>query len=807
VLVQDVGDGNQRLAAWIVGRELPLSELRALLALRLPEYMLPQQVFHAGALPKNHNGKLDRNTLKQWTEAGRPTVAQPMTGADASLAPAQAWITRFFEPPYQWAGYTRHRYLKPLDIDVFQRALNLLADRHPVLRSVFSEAQGRLQPTLAPQDAQFSVEVYDGTHLDEARREEEIRQLVCDKLEQLRIDRFPLWRVLVIKGSQDDAYDVAVIGHHMISDLVSNGILFREVWHIYGQLLLKQTPELPGTPPSFQDYVNCLNERQVAGTRSAYVDYWRRLFPSQEHALRVPFDHQLGANSEASSASERFVLQSRDFRALNEARKHFQSQIYPLLLAPAYRLMSEWSGQAKVTLSHRSHGRDLGDGRTFFESVGNFAVNYPVPVELAAGESWRALVNNIAVAFAETPLNGISYDLVGGELPESIYPDNKLTPVRVNYLGNRSLPKSNIFVFDEAEWDQRYAAPDQKRTALIEIFLSTIDGELRIDIDYSRNFFAAAGIQRLGRRYLELLIELIDSVRVQPTLRLVSAPQPEPAATTADRLAPVSPAAVADRPVRVALVTGASRGIGRAIALKLASQGTAVVLTARNRAELEAVARDISGRGGVAVAIPADITEAGQVQAMVDEALRRFGRIDVLVNNAGVTGMSSLVNAEPDDWKRIIEINLFGTYNLCRAVAPHMMTRRSGKIVNLGSDSSFIGYPLFSAYAASKHGVLGLTRSLAEELKPHNIQVNTVCPSFVDTDMTPAAFRARAIPVDAVAEAVSFLASPQAEWITGESVNLYGRQDMYWFGAEKMGGLETFAGLAGAERDKEGQHG
>lgn len=797
VLVQDMGDGNQsnqRLVAWIVGRELPLPELRALLSRRLPEYMLPQQVFHADALPKNHNGKLDRKVLKQWTEAGRADALPAGFGAAMPLAPAQAWITRFFDPPYRWAGYTRHRYLKPLDIDVFQRALNLLAERHPVLRSVFTEVNGRLQPTPAPRDAQFTVEVYDGGHLDDARRDEEIRQLVCDKLEQLRIDRFPLWQVLVIKSSRGDAYDIAVIGHHMISDLVSNGILFREAWHIYGQLLLKQTPELPNTPPSFQDYVACLHDAKAQASRAAYVDYWRRQFSGLGQTLRVPFDHQLGANDEASSAKERFVLRKPEFRALNEARQHFQSQIYPLLLAPAYRLLSEWSGQARVTLSHRSHGRDLGDGRTFFETVGNFAVNYPVPVELMAGESWRVSVDKIAKAFAEVPLNGVSYDWVGGELPEAIYPDNKLTPVRVNYLGNRSLPKSEIFTFDEDDWDQRYASPNQKRTALIEIFLSTVDGELRIDIDYSRNFFAAASIQCLGRRYLELLAELIDSSRAQPTLRLVSGHLGEPAARTEER------------PARVALVTGASRGIGRAIALRLASQGTAVVLMARKQTELEAVVREIVGNGGTAVALSADVTDADQVQAVVDEALRRFGKIDVLVNNAGITGMSSLINADPDDWKRIVEVNLFGTYHVCRAVAPQMMNRRGGKIINLGSDSSFIGYPLFSAYAASKHGVLGLTRSLAEELKPHNIQVNSVCPAFVDTDMTPAAFRARAIPVDAVADAVVFLASEQADWITGEAVNLYGRQDMYWFGAEKMGGLETIAGLTKAERNKEGQY-
>jgi len=787
VLAQDTGDGNQRLVAWIAGRELALAELRGLLAQRLPDYMLPQQVFHAAALPKNHNGKLDRKALKQWAEAG-----QVPAGAAAALAPAQAWITRFFEPPYQWAGYTRHRYLKPLDIEVFQQAINLLAERHPVLRSVFTEVEGRLQPAAAPQDAPFSVDVYDGAHLEESRREEEIRRLVREKLEQLRVDRFPLWRVLVVKGSRNDAYDVAVVGHHMISDLVSNGILFREVWQIYGQLLLKQTPQLPPAPPSFQAYVDSLNGPETQAARAAYVEFWRGRFEGR--ALRLPFDHRLGGNDEASSAMERFVLPRADFQGLSEARKHFQTQIYPLLLAPVYRLLGEWSGQSWVAASHRSHGRDLGEGRTFYDSVGNFAVNYPVGVELAAGECWRALVDKIGRAFAEAPLNGVSYDLVGGDLPEALYPDDKLTPVRVNYLGNRSLPKSSIFAFDEDEWDRRYAAPGQRRTALVEIFLSTVEGELRIDMDYSSNFFAAATIQRLGRRYVELLAELLESVHAQPALRLVSVRPAEPVAPKA-------------APARVALVTGASRGIGRAIALKLASQGAAVVLTARGRAGLEAVAKEIAEAGGVAAAIPADVTEAGQVQSMVEEALRRFGQIDVLVNNAGVTGLSALAASDPAEWKRIVEVNLFGAYHLCHAVAPHMVKRQGGKIVNLGSDSSFIGYPLFSAYAASKHGVMGLTRSLAEELKPHNIQVNAVCPAFADTDMTPAAFRARAIPPDAVAEAVAFLASPQAEWITGESVKLYGRQDMYWFGAEKMGGLEALAGLAKAGRAKEGQHG
>ncbi|MEQ1528626.1 MAG: amino acid adenylation domain-containing protein, partial [Methylococcales bacterium] len=807
VLAQDMGEGNLRLVAWLSGNELPLAELRTILAQRLPEYMLPQQVFHADALPKNHNGKLDRNALKQWTAAGHaPEISQAPTSSAAMLGPAQAWMTHYFEPPYDWKGYTRHRYLQPLDIEVFQQALNLIAERHPVLRTLFIETQGRLQPIAAPDHAPLTVDVYDVAHLDGNGREQEIRRLVTETLAQLHPEQFPLLRVLVMKTSAADCCEIAVVGHHLISDLVSNNILFREVWQLYGLLATKQAPQLGAAPPSFRAYTDELHSVKTQAARQSYIDYWCGQFQDPQRRLQIPCEHQLGCNEESSSAVERLVLPRQVFQNISDVRKHFQSSLYPLLLAPAYRLLGEWCQQQWVTLSHRSHGRDFGDGRTFFDSVGNFAVNYPVTVELSAAESWRTLVTKITQAFAEVPLNGVSYDLVGGDLPEALYPDEKLTPVRINYLGNRSLPKSDIFAFDEEEWDRRYAAPQQRRTALIEIFLSTVNGQLRIDIDYSRHFFTAASMQRLGQRYLELLTELIESVHNQPTLRLVSVRQPTAGDTPMESAYQGPSAAPAGRH-RVALVTGASRGIGRAIALKLSREGAIVALTARSRAGLEVVAKEITDAGGIALVVPADITDAGQVQAVVDDILSRFGQLDVLVNNAGITGLSALASSDSETWKRVIEVNLFGTYHLCRAVTPQMMKQRSGKIINLGSDSSFIGYPLFSAYAASKHGLIGMTRSLAEELKPHNIQVNAVCPAFVDTDMTPTAFRAHAIPTDAVADAVAFLASAQAQWITGESVKLYGRQDMYWFGADKMGGLEAMMGVAKVARAQEERHG
>jgi NAD(P)-dependent dehydrogenase (short-subunit alcohol dehydrogenase family) len=123
---------------------------------------------------------------------------------------------------------------------------------------------------------------------------------------------------------------------------------------------------------------------------------------------------------------------------------------------------------------------------------------------------------------------------------------------------------------------------------------------------------------------------------------------------------------------------------------------------------------------------------------------------------------------------------------MCKLVVPHLIKQKSGKIINLGSDSSFIGYPLMSAYSASKHALLGLTKSLAEELKLSNIQVNAICPSFVETNMAPGGLRKNAMPTEKVANLAVFLASDKADYITGEAIKIFGKQDMYWFGSQQI---------------------
>ena len=236
---------------------------------------------------------------------------------------------------------------------------------------------------------------------------------------------------------------------------------------------------------------------------------------------------------------------------------------------------------------------------------------------------------------------------------------------------------------------------------------------------------------------------------------------------------------------RVAIVTGASRGIGRAIALRLAAAGARVVAGARAD-HAQPVAREIEAAGGAAVAVPLDVTEAESIAAMTRTALDRFERIDVLVNNAGIVRDKLLLRMKPEEWDAVIATNLTAAFACCRAVLRPMVKQRSGRIVNVGSVVGRTGNPGQANYAASKAGLEGFTRSLALEVAARGITANVVAPGMIETDMTAAlderarqALRGRipagrlGTPGD-VAGAVCFLASDEASYITGQVVSVNG---------------------------------
>ncbi|WP_448266269.1 3-oxoacyl-[acyl-carrier-protein] reductase [Nostoc sp. DSM 114159] len=237
---------------------------------------------------------------------------------------------------------------------------------------------------------------------------------------------------------------------------------------------------------------------------------------------------------------------------------------------------------------------------------------------------------------------------------------------------------------------------------------------------------------------------------------------------------------------KVAIVTGASRGIGRAIAIELASQGAiAVVNYANSSAAAEAVVTEITAAGGQAIAIQADVSKIEQVDALVNTVMEKFKRVDILVNNAGITRDTLLLRLKPEDWQAVIDLNLTGVFLCTRAVSKIMLKQRSGRIINITSVAGQMGNPGQSNYSAAKAGVIGFTKSVAKELATRGIAVNAVAPGFIATDMTSDLNNPedilKYIPLgrfgqpEEVAGMVRFLAAdPAAAYITGQVFNVDG---------------------------------
>jgi len=184
---------------------------------------------------------------------------------------------------------------------------------------------------------------------------------------------------------------------------------------------------------------------------------------------------------------------------------------------------------------------------------------------------------------------------------------------------------------------------------------------------------------------------------------------------------------------KTALITGAGRGIGRAVALSFAREGCHVVLAARSRDELDEVAREVTACGVRALVIPCDVGVPEQVAATVRETLENFGQVDILVNNAGFACFKPVWELTPEDWRLSLEINVTSAFLFCHALLPHMMARRSGRIINMSSVTGLKALPQQGAYCAAKHALNGWTKSLALELREYGIAVHAVCPGGVDT--------------------------------------------------------------------------
>jgi 2-deoxy-D-gluconate 3-dehydrogenase len=239
---------------------------------------------------------------------------------------------------------------------------------------------------------------------------------------------------------------------------------------------------------------------------------------------------------------------------------------------------------------------------------------------------------------------------------------------------------------------------------------------------------------------------------------------------------------------RVAVVTGASRGLGRAMAAALAEAGADLALAGRSLDDLEETARQVRAHGRRAIVVATDVVDYAQVETLVQRAIERLGGLHVVVNNSGIARVTPLAEMPPEEFRRVLEVNLVGAFHGCRAAAAHLIAQRAGKIINVASVLGHVGLPGYTSYAASKGGVIAFTRALAAEWARHNIQVNALAPGWFVTDMNAEAFAdpktrdrlLRDVParrtgrLDEIGPLAVYLASPASDFMTGQTVFLDG---------------------------------
>lgn len=238
---------------------------------------------------------------------------------------------------------------------------------------------------------------------------------------------------------------------------------------------------------------------------------------------------------------------------------------------------------------------------------------------------------------------------------------------------------------------------------------------------------------------------------------------------------------------KTVLVTGASRGIGRAIALAYGERGANVVVNyVRSKEKAEDLVKEINDLGGKGFSVQADVSDFDAAQRLIEETIKHFGKIDVLVNNSGITKDQLMLRMTEDDFDQVVRVNLKGTWNMCKHITRHFLKLRKGSIINISSVVALIGNPGQANYVASKAGIIGLTKTLAKELGSRQIRVNAIAPGFIQTDMTDklpdAAKEAylKQIPLNRlgqpsdIANLCTFLSSDQASYITGQVISVNG---------------------------------
>jgi fengycin family lipopeptide synthetase B len=513
---------SPKLVCFFVGEKTSLAEINNYAKNKLPSYMLPSFVVRLAALPKNHNGKLDRNALldvdiDMSVPRGQASLFENRDNEQDNLlplGPAQRWIIQHFDNPYSWFGFHRFTYKQALDVDAFTKSINQVIIEHDALRTVFEQKGDTYRQNIMSENLSVEPLLFSAEHLTAAELDEHVSLQIKQIVAAIEINTLPLWRMLVIKVS-DKKYDISIVGHHLVSDMVASSIFFRSLWSHYNQFLNNKTALSANLSNSYGDYVKKLQQMDDQGELTSHINYWREHLSAVKIPSIIPPDYPQGANNQSSEeVISRSLSVDATAKLMSSVKEHFNAKVYSALASPLYDQLATTLELDSVVVSHKLNGRGIDiNGINNSESLGNYAVNVPVALDWCVREDWRSKISKVEQAITDIPLGGITYDWIAERLPEHCYPDDKLTSVRLNFLGHIINPPSQLFEFSEQGSHQRLSLPQQKRVSEIEFWISIVDKELVIKAGYSTNRYRSTQIEKLVDGYLSSLLKLIFSTQ------------------------------------------------------------------------------------------------------------------------------------------------------------------------------------------------------------------------------------------------------------------------------------------------------
>lgn len=503
---------DEKLILWYSGKSLTEAEIKSHIGAKCPAYMLPHQIIRLEKLPKNSNGKLDRKVILSSLQVTTTTTTDQEKNQSVCMktGPAQQWLFNYFEEPYEWWGFSRIALSDDFIEEKFLSAINNLVMRHDALRTQFIHVDNEIM-----QEILHGVQVtdfirHDFSNLSNEEYEIRLTQEVRTIASEISINQWPLFKLAIFKHA--NGKELMWVSHHAISDMISGYVVNRDVWSVYRD----GSNQINNLSPGYSDYVDEIASLcDIYGEKNV-IDFWKKYSSKNKYVIQLPFDHQVGDNIESSYQTITLAMPSTLINYLQiDGREYFDTSFYNILSAAVYKLMAVKLRKNWIVISHKLNGRHLpGSNKSYFETVGNFAVNVPAGVSIKKNGNFRDIIRDLTNEMKEMPLGGLSYDWVGNLLPDNAYPDSQLTGIRINYLGDVSTANNN-----DMQLSSRYALPQQKRTCQLEFFFYTKDKVTYLEIGYSSNLYSKDSISTLADQYVQQLQLMADEVipEVLPT--------------------------------------------------------------------------------------------------------------------------------------------------------------------------------------------------------------------------------------------------------------------------------------------------